>query len=71
MNNPDCIECFTHLIQWSDLSDENEYLKEALRKADSKSNRLRRKIIRLQRRIELADQLLEQQDVLLTALVQN
>ena len=71
MNDPGCIECLSHIVQWSELADENEQLKSTLRQRDRIANRLRRKIASLQRRLDLADQLLEQQDALLTTLVQN
>ena len=69
MNNQECEDCIAHVVQWSDMADENERLKIALRNVERTSTRLRRKINRLHRRIEMAEQLIEQQDVLLTALV--
>lgn len=68
MNNPGCIDCLTHIVQWSNLADENERLQTELDNAERITIRLRRKINRLKRRMELANQLIERQDVLLTAL---
>ena len=71
MDYSDCIECLTHIAQWTDLADENDQLKKAVQAANKAQSRLRRKFNRLKRKFALANQLIEQQDILLTILAQN
>ena len=70
MDYSDCIECLTHIAQWTDLADENDQLKKAVQAANKAQSRLRRKFNRLKRKFALANQLIEQQDILLTILAQ-